>query len=169
MNEIWDKIKQNPFLIQSDVLNTLTLGAKIDQIESLKQVIGTQWNELFESLEVVNGQDPSNPPLFQRFSLFSADEIAANYALMNDEVVPDLLDSGIDLEEGESEGPVKPQIWNKSWIPLAGDGGNFICLDGDPDEGGDIGQVFIWWRDGSANQWVAPSYQVWLEQLKNKF
>jgi cell wall assembly regulator SMI1 len=169
MEELWDIIRQRLASTNPDMLKTFALGADSKQIESLKQIIGEQWNELFQSLEIVNGQDPSNPPLFKRFSLFSTDEIAANYTLMNEDVVPDLVDSGIDLEEGDSEGPVKAQIWNKSWIPFAGDGGNFICLDGDPDEGGSIGQVFTWWRDGSANQWLASSYRVWLEQLINEF
>jgi cell wall assembly regulator SMI1 len=169
MDELWESIKGRLAAIKSDILITLAPGADVSQIDSLKQVIGTQWEDLYASLEVVNGQNPSNPVLFQRFSLFSTSEIIANYTLMNEDVVPDLLDSGVDLDEGESEGPVKPQIWNKSWIPFAGDGGNFVCLDGDPDEGGDVGQVFIWWRDGSANQWLTNNYRIWLEQLIDQF
>jgi cell wall assembly regulator SMI1 len=169
MEELWDIIRQRLTSANADMLKTFALGADSNQIESLKKIIGEQWEELFSSIEVVNGQNSSELPLFQHFSLFSADEIATNFTLMNEDVVPDLLDSGIDLEEGESEGPVKPQIWNKSWIPFAGDGGNFICLDGDPDEGGTVGQVFTWWRDGSANQWLANNYRAWLEQLINEF
>ncbi|NJK44760.1 MAG: hypothetical protein HC933_11155 [Pleurocapsa sp. SU_196_0] len=165
MNELWERIKQRLLIVNPDVVDTLASGASSKDIQLVQQTVPVEIDELFQSLEIVNGQTASDQPFFERFSLFSADEIVANYKLMNEEVVSDLLDSGVDLEEGESIGPVKPHVWNPGWIPFAGDGGNFLCIDTDPDVDGSVGQVFTWWRDGSANVWQAESYKAWLEQL----
>ena len=167
MEELWAQLKQRFAETNPGLLETLAAGASSVEIEALKRVINLEQNDLFASLAAVNGQISSDSPLYQRFVLFSVSEIAANYALMNEEVVPDRLESGLDLDEGESVGPVKPQIWNAGWIPFAGDGGNFLCLDTDPDEGGSVGQVFSWWRDGSANTWIAENYTAWLEASVN--
>ena len=165
MDELWARIKQRFATTDPALLATLAAGASLAEIEALQRAINVSQEDLFVSLEQVNGQASSDEAFYERFVLFSASEIAANYALMNEEVVPDLIESGIDLDEGESIGPVKPQIWNVGWIPFAGDGGNFLCLDTDPEEDGSVGQVFSWWRDGSANTWLAESYTAWLEAL----
>lgn len=165
MDELWARIKQRLATTNPALLATLAAGASSAEIEVLQQAINSTQDDLFASLEQVDGQASSEQGFYERFVLFSASEIAANYALMNEEVVPDLVESGVDLDEGESIGAVKPQIWNAGWIPFAGDGGNFLCVDTDPDEGGSVGQVFSWWRDGSANTWLAENYTVWLEQL----
>ena len=163
MDELWNTLKEVLSSINIDFLNSLAEGANQSEIEELHQ-ISLETTDLQTSLQIINGQNTSHPPFYQRFSLFSTDEIVANHELMNTEVVPDLIDSGINLDEGESIGPVKPQIWNAKWTPFAGDGGNFLCIDFDPDQDGQSGQVFSWWRDGSPNEWLAPSYRAWLEQ-----
>ncbi len=165
MEELWTRIKQRLAMSNPALLATLAAGASSAEIEAVQRAINVSQDDLFASLEQVNGQISSDGAFYERFVLFSASEIAANYALMNEEVVSDLVESGVDLDEGESVGPVKPQIWSAAWIPFAGDGGNFLCLDTDPDEGGSVGQVFSWWRDGAANTWLTVSYRAWLESV----
>jgi cell wall assembly regulator SMI1 len=165
MDELWERTRQQLAIVNPGVIDTLRAPAAFPEIQRLQRTISVPLEGLVQSLQIVNGQTSSTPPFFERFSLFSVDEIISHYQLMNEEVVPDLVDSGVDLNEGESIGPVKPQVWNPGWIPFAGDGGNFLCVDTDPDEGGEVGQVFSWWRDGSANKWEAPSYRAWLETV----
>jgi cell wall assembly regulator SMI1 len=56
--------------------------------------------------------------------------------------------------------------WNWAWIPFAADGaGNLLCLDLDPDKGGEIGQVILWASDPAYVEVIAPSYRAWLEQF----
>lgn len=67
-------------------------------------------------------------------------------------------------------GPVRPQYWNRRWIPFALRGGasDFYCLDLDPPEGGTYGQVI----SASAKNWertvVAPDVAAYFEAIAAK-
>ncbi len=165
MNDIWERIKQQLGVLHHPSLENLAIGAADVELTKLELLISIRVDDFFESLRVVNGQKFSTPVFYYQFAIFSIDEIIDHYSLMNNEVAPDLVESGIDLDEGDSVGPIKPQIWNSKWIPFAGDGGNFLCVDLDPDVDGRVGQIFSWWRDSSPNEWIAPSYRAWLEQF----
>lgn len=96
------------------------------------------------------------------FCLLPVVEIAAEW-----EVWRDLIDIG------EFEGIVsKPDAgirdcwWSKGWIPVAGNGGgDFICVDMDPAEGGCVGQVICAWHDSENRQNLAPSWAAFLDSI----
>ena len=60
-------------------------------------------------------------------------------------------------------GPVKADWYNRLWLPVASDGaGNYFCVDLDPAEGGNPGQV-IAFRHDSPERWVeAPDLPTYL-------
>jgi cell wall assembly regulator SMI1 len=63
-------------------------------------------------------------------------------------------------------GPVRPVPASTGWIPFAKDfGGNFLCLDLDPELGGNPGQVIEVAYDDSRLQVVAPSLVAFLADL----
>ncbi len=66
------------------------------------------------------------------------------------------------------QGKLKPQFWNKGWFPVAMDsGGNFLCVDLDPADGGTAGQVLFW--DAAEGPRVSEhdSFGSWLETYRN--
>lgn len=60
-------------------------------------------------------------------------------------------------------GPVKPEWYDRRWLPVASDGaGNYFCVDLDPAEGGIAGQI-VAFRHDSAERWVeAPDLATFL-------
>ncbi|WP_353931825.1 SMI1/KNR4 family protein [Okeanomitos corallinicola TIOX110] len=51
------------------------------------------------------------------------------------------------------------------WIPLTYDGGgNHCCLDLDPAEGGNLGQIITMWHDDGVRAIIAPIFRAWLQQ-----
>lgn len=60
-------------------------------------------------------------------------------------------------------GAVKPDWYNRRWLPVASDGeGNYFCVDLDPAEGGTVGQI-IAFRHDSPERWVvAPDLPTFL-------
>lgn len=49
----------------------------------------------------------------------------------------------------EPSGPIKgDEWWRLGWIPFCGDGGgDHLCVDLDPADGGTVGQVISMWHD----------------------
>jgi cell wall assembly regulator SMI1 len=72
------------------------------------------------------------------------------------------------FSEAESDriktvGPVRPQWWNRHWVPFATDGGgNEYALDMDPRSGGSPGQVILFLHDSRRRSVMAPSFAAWL-------
>ena len=76
----------------------------------------------------------------------------------------ELLDGG-DFEDsqGEPHGPIVSDWWSAGWIPLTYDGsGNHQCLDLNPAQGGQVGQIIQMWHDDAERTVVANSFREWL-------
>ncbi len=65
---------------------------------------------------------------------------------------------------GEPNGPIKAEWWNPRWVPLTSNGGgDHHCLDLDPAEGGQVGQIMEFWHDWEVRTRIAPSFTAWFE------
>jgi cell wall assembly regulator SMI1 len=69
-----------------------------------------------------------------------------------------------DFEDVEPVGPVKGEFWwNPLWIPIATNGGgDDICIDLDPAEGGKVGQIITFWHDWELREVILDSLEEWL-------
>jgi cell wall assembly regulator SMI1 len=159
MNNLWQRI-QNALEAKAAgaVLNDLNPAANPDRIAELTRQFGVQpTEELTSYLRIHDGQD-GRFDLIVPWQLLSVESIESEIELMN-ETFRDRED-----EEIDAIGPVKPVLWNRAWIPFASDGaGNLLCIDLDPDDGGDDGQVIQWAADPPYVEVIAPSLQGWLE------
>lgn len=63
------------------------------------------------------------------------------------------------------EGPIKPDWWNRRWIPITYNQGNCHFLDLDPAPGGNVGQVCDYDIEGPRTRVVAPKFRAWVERL----
>src|SRR5262249_20567480 len=78
-----------------------------------------------------------------------------------------LTDEG-DFEDlvAEGDGNVKGDWWNKAWIPfLESPGGDYLCIDMDPDEGGEQGQIIEFRHDDETRSVRAGSLAALLEEF----
>lgn len=80
------------------------------------------------------------------WELFEPARIAEEWAIWEQLRRTQFVPEGYDCEPN---GPIKgDEWWRLGWIPFCGDGGgNHLCVDLDPAEGGTAGQVISMWHD----------------------
>lgn len=79
----------------------------------------------------------------------------------------ELHDAGefADQQSGPDKG-VSGAWWNPGWIPFASNGGgDLLCIDMAPAEGGAAGQVITMNHEVSKRECLAPSFSQWLADL----
>jgi cell wall assembly regulator SMI1 len=63
-------------------------------------------------------------------------------------------------------GPIRTEWWHPGWVPITNNlGGDHLCIDLAPTEGGTLGQVIWWIHDDDHREVVAPSFNAWLRQM----
>lgn len=73
-----------------------------------------------------------------------------------------------DSSPPQVEPGIKSQWWNKSWVPLTGNGGgDHHCIDFDPGDGGVSGQLIRYSHEVGPLRVVALTFTEWLVQLAN--
>ncbi len=127
----------------------LNPGASADQISRFEAAVGHPLTAEFRDLyQLANGQREDGMSLFrpEEFRLLSLEEsyqLCAAYRGMAGK------DPDVFLESDFNQGEVKDiNRWNTAWIPVAREGGRYLCLDFDPTSKGRPGQLI----------WVDPGY-----------
>lgn len=88
---------------------------------------------------------------------------AARHWTFFQRIRPDLEAAGF-LET--PKGPMKKVHISPGWIPISDNsGGDHLCVDLDPAEGGKVGQLFSYWHEYGAWRLVAPSFTAFLDRL----
>ncbi len=87
-----------------------------------------------------------------------ADEWSVWEELRRTQFVPEGYDCG-------PNGPIKgDETWRVGWIPFCGDGGgNHLCIDLDPADGGTTGQVISMWHDMANRDLIGSSLTDFIE------
>ncbi|WP_349294132.1 SMI1/KNR4 family protein [Lysinibacillus sp. Bpr_S20] len=69
-----------------------------------------------------------------------------------------------DFESVEAIGPVKTESWwNVKWIPFAeSTSGDLLCIDLDPANGGEVGQIITFWHDWKQRKVIAPNLESFI-------
>lgn len=159
MQTIWAKIETWLEENAPSVLRTLQLGAKEEEIQRVEAALGVELPEdVKASYRIHDGQ--------LGFGLFEGQEFLSLARMLDEWKVWQSLLEGNDFAglTSDPEPGIRADWWNAKWIPLTYDGaGNHYCLDLDPDEGGDYGQIITLWHDDSLREKVASSFEEWLE------
>ncbi len=163
MFTLWSRIETALKKQASETIKELAPPATNDILNQLQQKMGVMASELIESLRIHDGQNHGYHALSYPWQLLNSDDIQENAKRLLE------LFPVEEYPDGRTAyGFVKEDIWNEKWIPFASDeSGNFLCVDYDPAEGGDIGQVILWASDPPYVEVIAPSYRAWLEQFAN--
>ncbi|KGF73841.1 hypothetical protein DO97_10665 [Neosynechococcus sphagnicola sy1] len=162
MQEIWARIESWLAANAPQLLDTLQPGASETQIKAVEAVLGIQFpKEVRASYRIHNGQSAYDYGLLDGHELLSLERIQEEWKIWKD-----LLDGGdFNGEKSDADPGIRSDWWNAQWIPLTYDGaGNHDCLDLNPGEGGNRGQIIEMWHDAPERVIVASSFREWLEQ-----
>lgn len=166
MKEVWNRIESWLKANAENVLDSLQPGATEEEIAETEKYLGVQLpEEIKESYRIHNGQYENKLIGF----IEGRDFLSLNRIKSEWNVWKELVDGG-DFEgnQGEPSGPVKPDWYNIKWIPITYNGsGDHHCIDLDPAEGGNTGQIIEMWHDEATRTVVSKSFKDWLEQFAN--
>ncbi|WP_136604857.1 SMI1/KNR4 family protein [Paenibacillus dokdonensis] len=143
---LWQQIFEKGTSHTADFKDALNLlpGAEDEEIASLEVKLGLTLPEEMKSFyKVHNGQNWSagSHSFVRNLTLTPIAAVMDNWAFLQEEFDPDDMEK--DIESG-----IKPMLWNAKWIPIAENGaGDYLCLDTDPTEEGNYGQVLYFWHD----------------------
>lgn len=99
-----------------------------------------------------DGQEPDCTSSLQNNRMFSSLGEVAQAKEMLDGMI------GSDLDD--------PRWWRRGWVPfLANGGGDHLCLDVAAEDGGEPGQLVVFWHDWEDRSVKFPDFEAWLRQL----
>lgn len=159
MQDLWRRLEAWLRANAPALVETLQPGATEEQITQAEAVLSVQFPEDFKaSYRIHNGQLPASDGLIDAREFLSLERIQDEW-----KVWKDLLDSGdFDGIHSEPSGPIRDDWWNPKWIPITYDGaGNHDCLDLNPAEGGQAGQMIDFWHDDATREVKAESFHAW--------
>jgi len=74
--------------------------------------------------------------------------------------------SGYEPDAFDVDPGVRSVYWDPKWVPLATNGGgDYHCVDLNPDEGGTVGQVIEFLHETNERRLLASSWTAWLRSL----
>jgi cell wall assembly regulator SMI1 len=137
METIWKRIS-SWFEVNDPNFEPFPPGASEAKIQETERIIRVHFpSALRESYLVHDGTGDISAWFLNQY-LLSLAEIAAKFTMMTG-----IIEAGIFANFPVSPtGPIKPVRWSRRWIPISDDGaGDYLCVDLDPDPGGEVGQV----------------------------
>lgn len=142
------------------MIQTLQPGASEAEIQALETALSINLPEDVKlSYRIHNGQFNNDDGLIDGCEFLCLQRIQEEWMIWKE-----LLDDNTFADTYSDPQPgIKNDWWNVLWIPLTYDGsGNHYCLDLDPAQGGNFGQIITMWHDDSERAIVAPSFRDWL-------
>ncbi|WP_460148637.1 SMI1/KNR4 family protein [Priestia megaterium] len=163
IKQLWNRYEKWLKINCPEVLNTLKSGADKKAISELEEELSVKLPKgLKDLLSIHDGQVDEGIGVIGNYYLLSLEEILYTQSTMKE-----LLDNGDfeDFEPVEAIGPVKRDFWwNPKWISIATNGfGDDICIDLDPDSGGNVGQIITFWHDWEERRVISRSLEEWFE------
>lgn len=144
MRDTWGRIHAWLRTNAPEILDRLNPGASVTRIAMAERELGISFPDDYrQSLAIHDGQARAAWPLLFGWHLDSLDDVLGHWRALVASATRG------DFPEGEqssitTNGPVRPQWWNRQWIPITNDqAGNFEALDLDPAAGGTVGQVVL--------------------------
>lgn len=161
MRQAWVRIERWLSQHAPEILADLCEGATAEDIRWAEEQIGCTFPDAFKLSHLIHDGSDSCA-LLAYWDFYSLTEIVRAWKSLKECAARGFFDEA----ESEPQGPIRREWWNTKWIPLTGEPrGDHLCLDLDPAEGGQGGQVIYWYHDDSVRELIAPTYEAWWEQL----
>ena len=140
-------------------------GATAAQIDEVERTIGCALPP--DSRHLLSVHNGAEAQVLPGWEMFSTQRIVDEWRIWEDLYQTEFNLYGYDCEP---VGPVRgDEWWRLKWIPLTGDGGgNHLCADMEPAEGGDVGQIITMWHDDATRAVVAQSLTAFIEMIADK-
>ncbi len=164
VSDSWRRIEAWLAHNSPQVLAALRPPAAQEQIAHLESATGLKLSQdVRQSFLIHDGSSD--------FGLISGNELLSlQHAAGEWEFWVDFVESGqADGWATEPDAGVREGWFRRGWLPLTYDGaGDHACLDLDPGEGGQPGQIIEFWHDADDRKIVAPSFGAWLCQFADE-
>ncbi|NJK44759.1 MAG: hypothetical protein HC933_11150 [Pleurocapsa sp. SU_196_0] len=160
MNETWQAIETLLSSRFPAILEDFNPPCTESDLAFLKDVTQGKLFDLYELYESHDGQSSYDLAFWSPWRLLSVKHIKTNIKVMNEDLVAEWAEDGMSpTDEAEANGPVKPILWSSYWVPIASNGGgDLLCIDLDPDVGGRVGQVIVWWHETVVREVLYSSF-----------
>ncbi len=143
-----------------DLKYTFQNQASDKEIEELERIIEIRLPEYVRAFyQLCNGQEIGGTGLTEMGEILPISVIISKWKKWKL-----LLDSGKlrDIKSEPDKG-IKNDWYNKKWIPFTYNGSSdHFCIDMDPDEEGNIGQIITMWHDEPERKLIASSFERWI-------
>ena len=166
-DDAWRRYTEKATEAHAPFMSYLNAGAPADAIAAAERAVGCAFSDdLRHLLARHDGSDDHF--VLPGWELFPAARIAKEWAVWADLYRTRFKPEGYDCEPN---GPVcGDEWWRLKWIPFCGDGGgNHLCIDMEPADGGTPGQVITLWHDEPARNLIAPSLTGFIEIIAEDF
>jgi cell wall assembly regulator SMI1 len=165
MQNYWSKVEQWMTQSSPELVAALQTGATEASLSSLETLIGG--HRLPESFKAFyrqhDGQFPDQPYLFYGEELLGVGRIKKEWAIWDGLLQKNTFDDK-DMKENV-DAAIQPVWWSPYWVPFTYDGaGNHLCLDLNPTDAGQVGQVIRMWHDHPERVVVAPSFEAFIKK-----
>lgn len=170
MQATWNAITSKLTEIAPQIIKELNPGITDVQLENLERKIGKKLPESFIAFyRVHNGQHPDSAGLIDGEELLSFERILKEWGIWKELLDGKTFEDDCGPYTSEPDEEIKEDWWNASWIPITYDGcGNHYCLDLDPSEGGNYGQIIRMWHDGPERTLEAESFETWIKNYAKR-
>ncbi|MGL4522863.1 MAG: SMI1/KNR4 family protein [Bacilli bacterium] len=163
MEKLWKRLEQYLENNCPILLHSLSQGASDESIDWLEKEIDCSLPQAMKkSLKLHNGQKTDEfGGLFWGFTLLSVESIYEEWTIWTDLSKSGAFNDFQLLANDAYEERVKQDLWWRvKWIPFTSDGGgNHLCIDTEPTEYGQEGQIIEMWHDTEKRPVVADSYE----------
>jgi cell wall assembly regulator SMI1 len=142
---------------------TMQKGANEQEIQELEQHLGEVLPEDYKAfLKCCNGQSDMAEAGFYNGELLSIANVKFQWGIWHK-----LLNEGsFENSNSKPDKGIRNNWWNPHWIPFTHNGGgDHLCLDLEPAEGGTVGQVITMWHDSQERELIFPNFTAWLEHV----
>ena len=171
MDQTWNKLIKGLDQIaenNKDFNYDLNPGVTDKKIISIENTIGKTFPKDFKDFyKIHNGENSQGSGIMKGEEFLSMERILEEWNIWKDLLDSNTFFSDEDgIFESDPDSGIKNNWWNTLWIPFTYDGsGNHICIDLDPSEEGNYGQIIRMWHDDPIRELLANSFSEWINEF----
>ena len=117
---------------------------------------------------LADGQPEGAATLLDAFSWMRLDEVLERAAFLNEFFPDGLNEEDPDHAPIQADAGIRPTWWWPKWLPImANGGGDYLCVDLDPEPDGHRGQLIAYFHDETYRSLVARGFEELIESVAN--